>query len=100
MAWLRERPELEGNPDEVEKVMRVPLREIVDPHARTDSTVYLGTLACTNSTIVVSDGEIFGLTADLALEAIEWGLGEEPRRGETRLRELRAAAEARGYSFD
>lgn len=100
VAWLRERPELRSNPAEVEKIMRVPLREILHPEARDDTRVYLGNVACTNTTIEVASGQIFGLTADLLLEAVEWALGEEPTRGETRLRELRAASDARGYSFD
>jgi len=100
VAWLRGRPALRGNSDEVAKVMCVPLREILNPDARTDSTVYLGTTPCTNTTIKVGEGQIFGLTADLLLEAVEWALGQEPRRGETRLRELRAASEARDYPFD
>jgi len=100
VAWLRERPALRGNPDEVARVMRVPLHEILAPEARADTTVYLGTTPCTNTTIDVREGQIFGLTADLLLEAVEWALGREPTRGETRLRELRAASEARDYPFD
>ncbi len=97
VAWLRGAPALRANPSEVARVMRVPLREVVHPEARNDATVYLGTLACTNSTIDVSEGQIFGLTADLLLEAVEWALGGQPQRGPVRLRELRAASEARGY---
>ncbi len=100
VSWLHEPPTLRANPAEVERVMRVPLHEIVRPEARNDTTVYLGSLACTNTTIDVSEGQIFGLTADLLLEAVEWATGQEPQRGRTRLRELRAAAEARDYDFD
>ncbi|MDP6977748.1 MAG: NUDIX domain-containing protein [Myxococcota bacterium] len=74
VAWLRDAPALRANPAEVARVMRVPVREVLHPEARNDATVYLGSLACTNTTIDVSEGQIFGLTADLLLEAVEWGL--------------------------
>lgn len=90
VAWLEERPSLVANPDEVARIMFAGMSEILHPEARSEETVYLGTVPCINVTIKVSSGRIFGLTADLLLEAVEWAAGGSPERGRTRLRELEA----------
>lgn len=90
VAWLKERPVLVANEDEVARIMIAGVSEVLKPEARSEETVYLGTVPCINATIEVASGRIFGLTADLFLEAIEWAIGESPDRGRTRLRELEA----------
>ena len=90
VGWLERPPTFIVNEDEVESVMLARVSEVLNPETRSDETVYLGKVACTNTTIEVSSGRVFGLTADLLLEAIEWAAGEMPERGRVRLRELEA----------
>lgn len=90
VAWLDRAPSLIANPDEVARIMIASVSEVLEPEARSEETVYLGTVACINTTIEVSSGSVFGLTADLLLEAVEWATGQSPERGRTRLRELEA----------
>ena len=70
--------------------MIVGVAEVLSPEARSEETVYLGTTPCINETVEVSEGRVFGLTADLLLEAVEWATGGSPGRGRVRLRELEA----------
>lgn len=90
VAWLERRPTLTANADEVARILIAGVSEVLRPEARSEETVYLGTVPCINATIEVSAGRVFGLTADLLLEAVEWAIGESPERGRTRLRELEA----------
>ena len=90
VAWLDRKPTFVANPDEVARILIVPIVQVLNPQARSNETVYLGTVACTNTTIEIEAGRVFGLTADLLLEAVEWATGENPERGQVRLRELEA----------
>lgn len=90
VAWLDRKPSFVANPDEVASILVAPVSDLLQPESRSDETVYLGTVACINTTIEIDAGRIFGLTADLLLEAVEWASGESPQRGAVRLRELEA----------
>jgi hypothetical protein len=68
--------------------MLAPISEVLRPGACSDETVYLGTSPRINTTIELSSGKVFGLTADLLLEAVEWVTGKESARGLERLGEL------------
>ena len=70
--------------------MVASVSEVLRPEARSHETVYLGALPCINTTIELSSGRVFGLTAGLLLDAVEWASGEDPQRGPVRLRELEA----------
>ncbi|MCP5043445.1 MAG: CoA pyrophosphatase [bacterium] len=100
VGWLGGVPDFVANPDEVARIMLTPVSEVLRPNERRDETVYLGTVPCVNTTIEVSLGRVFGLTADLLLEAVEWASGEEPQRGRVRLRELEAANAVRWHDED
>jgi len=90
VAWLDRKPALVASADEVARILIARISDVMRPEARSEETVYLGTLACINATIEIPAGRIFGLTADLLLEAVEWAAGEFPERGKVRLRELEA----------
>jgi 8-oxo-dGTP pyrophosphatase MutT (NUDIX family) len=90
VAWIDSIPQFVANPDEVSRVIIAPVTEIMRPGARSDETVYLGSLPCIKTTIALTVGDVYGLTADLLLEAIEWATGENHQRGQVRLRELEA----------
>ncbi len=90
VAWVDEAPRFVPNPDEVARVMVASVAEVLQPARRSEETVYLGSVPCINTTIEVAAGRVFGLTADLLLEAVEWASGAMPERGCVRLRELEA----------
>jgi 8-oxo-dGTP pyrophosphatase MutT (NUDIX family) len=90
VAWVDRVPRFAMNPDEVARIMVAPVSEVLRPEARSHETVHLGALPCINTTIELSSGRVFGLTAGLLLEAVEWASGEDPQRGPVRLRELEA----------
>lgn len=90
VAWIDGVPRFVANPDEVARIMVASISEVLLQEARSHETFYLGALPCTNTTIELSSGRVFGLTAGLLLEAVEWASGEDPQRGPVRLRELEA----------
>ena len=90
VAWIDRVPQFVANPDEVAKVIVASVTEVLRPELRSDETVYLGTLACIKATIDISSARLYGMTADLLLEAVAWACGEDPQQGPVRLRELEA----------
>jgi 8-oxo-dGTP pyrophosphatase MutT (NUDIX family) len=90
VAWIDGMPRFVANPDEVAQIMVASVSEVLLPELRSHETVYLGALPCINTTIELSSGRVFGLTAGLLLEAVEWASGGDPQRGLVRLRELEA----------
>ncbi len=43
-----------------------------------------------NRVLSFKGDQVFGLSADMLLEALAWGTGQRPERGRERLQELRA----------
>lgn len=90
VAWVDRVPQFVANPDEVARIIVAPVAELLRPELRGTQTVRLGTLACVKATIDVCSHRVYGLTADLLIEAVGWACGEEPEQGPVRLRELEA----------
>lgn len=89
VGWLAARPVLRAEPREVAEILLVDVDEIRQPACRgVDVVVYRG-VRYENTTLTWSGGSAYGLTADLLLEAIDWGLGEAPALGALRLEQLR-----------
>lgn len=90
VGWLDRPPAPRANPDEVESIHRPHLHELLDPSAYRVDPVELAGARFHNATIDFAGGNVFGLTADLLIEAIQWGLGQEEHPGHERLASLRA----------
>jgi ADP-ribose pyrophosphatase YjhB (NUDIX family) len=89
VGWLAAPPALHADPGEVAEILRVDVDEILQPACRgIDLVVHRG-VRYENTTLTWSGGSAYGLTADLLLEAIEWGLGGAPTGGVLRLDQLR-----------
>jgi 8-oxo-dGTP pyrophosphatase MutT (NUDIX family) len=82
------RPAFTANPAEVDEILTPDVEELFRPEARGEEMVEFRGGHYRNETIYFPGGSVFGLTADLLLEALEWGQGQTPRRGESRLRDL------------
>lgn len=90
VAWLDAAPHWTRNPAEVDALLIAPVPELLRAEALEVKQIEVRGDLYTNSTLRWGeDQSVFGLTADLLLEALEWGIGMTPSRGEVRLRELR-----------
>ena len=87
-ALTPSRPAFTANPAEVEEILTPDVEELLRPAARGEEMVEFRSGHYLNETIEFAGGSVFGLTADLLLEALEWGQGRTPRRGESRFRDL------------
>ena len=67
------------------------VRQLLAPDARRYEEVEVADgQRYVNATVSWQGGEAFGLSADLLIEALDWGSGGTPSRGPERLDELRA----------
>lgn len=97
VAWLSRPPSFVPNPDEVAAVLSTPVPELLAPGVRSEETVTVLERRFSNPTLAWPGGDVYGLTADLLLEALDWGLGRSPVRGPARLADLRTLVAAGRY---
>lgn len=90
VAWLTRPPELRASRDEVAELLLPRVSELLEPRIWSAETVVHRGVEYTNQVVCFDGGRAFGLTADLLIEALEWGLGASPSRGPERLEELRS----------
>jgi 8-oxo-dGTP pyrophosphatase MutT (NUDIX family) len=88
VAWLSAPPKLTSNPAEVAEVLAAPVSQILRPEARSVEELNVAGLSYTNVTLRWNGGSVDRLYAELLLEAIEWGLGEQPSPGPDRLKSM------------
>ena len=89
VGWLSEPPEFRPNPAEVAEILVARVSELLRPESRGEVEEIHRGVRYVNQTLEWEGGDVFGLSADLLLEAIGWGMGECPERGPLRLDELR-----------
>ena len=89
VGWLEVPPILCADPGEVAEILIVDVDEIMRPEARGSVLVEYKGARYENTTLLWRSATAYGLTADLLLEAIEWGLGGTPTNGAARLEQLR-----------
>ncbi len=82
------RPTFSPQPAEVDEILTPDVRDLLRPEARRQQVVDSRGVRYVNEMIDFPGGAVFGLTADLLLEALEWGKGGAPHRGPARLRDL------------
>ena len=90
VAWLEEVPTFRANPDEVAEIMTPRVSDLLRKEAHRSEEVLVEGVVYVNATVEWPGGSAYGLTADLLLEAIEWGAGRPSDRGKVRLSELRS----------
>lgn len=96
VGWLAAPPILRPDPAEVDTIHRPALDTLLAPDAHYRQPIELDGRRFHNDTLRFDDGEVFGLTTDLLVEAIRHGLGESPNAGARRLETLRAWRRDRG----
>ena len=90
-GWLAAPPDPRGNPDEVDSIHTPTVAELIDPAAYVFEPVELDGETFHNATIRWNDVDhVFGLTTDLLIEALQWGLEVDSRPGRDRGDSLRA----------
>lgn len=90
VGWIEAEPRLTASPDEVDEILLPRLSELTDPSALSHHEVEHGGRIYHNRTVAFEGGEVHGLSTDMLIEAIDWGLGRNPKRGPERLSELRS----------
>jgi 8-oxo-dGTP pyrophosphatase MutT (NUDIX family) len=89
VGWLERSPTLRADPGEVAEILVADVATLLAPGARGEREVERRGVRYANPTLSWGADEVWGLSADLLLEALEWGRGGVPARGPERLRELR-----------
>jgi 8-oxo-dGTP pyrophosphatase MutT (NUDIX family) len=89
VGWLSTPPRLRPNPSEVAEILVARVSELLRPESRSEDEIVRNGVRYINPTLSWSGGDAYGLSADLLLEALEWGIGGQPTRGPVRLGELR-----------
>lgn len=89
VGWLRSPPRLRANPSEVAAILVARVSEILRPESRSEIEVVHRGVRYRNPKLSFPGGDAHGLSADLLLEAIAWGLGRRPDLGPVRLAHLR-----------
>ena len=88
VGWAPSRPALVASPAEVDAILTPTVEELLRPEAYSTETVESRGLEYVNEKVGFASGSVYGLTADLMLEALERGQRTPTTRGERRLREL------------
>jgi 8-oxo-dGTP pyrophosphatase MutT (NUDIX family) len=89
VGWIAAPAALRADPGEVAEILLVDVDEITRPEARAIDLVEHKGVRYENTTLLWRGATAYGLTADLLLEAIEWGRGGRPANGAARLAQLR-----------
>ncbi|MEM9175153.1 MAG: CoA pyrophosphatase [Myxococcota bacterium] len=90
VGWLEARPEIVPNPDEVASVHTPRMTRLLRSDAWSRKAIRLGDTVHYDPTIRWEDDEVYGLTADLFVEAALRALGRPASSGADRLRSLHA----------
>ena len=90
VGWLRERPTIVPNPAEVASVHTPRLTTLLHPDAWSRQAIPLGETVHYDATIQWEEDHVYGLSADLFVEAVRRALGFPAANGPARLRSLRA----------
>lgn len=90
VGWLPERPKVIANPDEVASVHMPRMTTLLRQEAWSRTAIPLGDTLHYDATIHWQSDHVYGLSADLFVEAALRALGRPASNGEARLRSLRA----------
>jgi 8-oxo-dGTP pyrophosphatase MutT (NUDIX family) len=88
VGWLESRPVLEPNPAEVSEILTPTVGQLLAPGAIREETIVKDGVRYLNHVAEWPEARAFGLSADLLIEAVAWGVGREVERGPSRLADL------------
>jgi 8-oxo-dGTP pyrophosphatase MutT (NUDIX family) len=90
VGWIETAPPLRANPSEVAELLVASVSELLRPESHGLIEVVHDDVRYENPTLTWQGGDAYGLSADLLLEALAWGMGGRPAPGPTRLENLRS----------
>ncbi len=90
VGFLAEPPQLRASPAEVDEIMLPRVSELLRPESLGRREVERDGRIYVNRVLSFEGGQVFGLSADMLLEALHWGTGQQPERGRERLQELQS----------
>ncbi len=99
VGWYEGIPEFKANSDEVEKILIPDIDELLDENNREEKTVERHGIVYDRKAINYRDSIIFGLTADLLIEALDQGLGINTERGKHREKTLKSALDTQFFAY-
>lgn len=98
VGWYDGIPEFKANSNEVEKILIPGIDELLDENNREEKTVERHGIVYDTKAISYQDSIIFGLTADLLIEALDQGLGINTERGKRRAETLKSALDTQFFA--
>jgi 8-oxo-dGTP pyrophosphatase MutT (NUDIX family) len=90
VGWLSSRPAFEASAAEVAEILTPRVSGLLSSQALGEEEVFHRGMRYVNPIVSWPGGRAYGLSADLLLEALEWGGGGCLERGPGRLAELRS----------
>jgi hypothetical protein len=100
VGWLDAAPRYRPNPAEVAEIHEPRISTLIAPDAYEEKSVDLGERRYMNPILRWSTGRVVGLSADLLIEAIRWGLDIRSAHGPRRLERLNEFLRARAESAE
>jgi 8-oxo-dGTP pyrophosphatase MutT (NUDIX family) len=94
VAWLDSPPALAANPAEVSRILTPSARELLQPGVISEEQILKSGVHYRSPIIEWSGGKVHGLSADLLIEALTWGIGEELGAGAGRLADLESLSDS------
>lgn len=88
VAWVAGPPKLAPNPREVAEILIADVETLLRPESRSEDAFFHEGHRYVNPVLHWDGGDAYGLTADLLLEAMSWGMGTPVPGGATRLEDL------------
>ena len=88
MGWLDSPTAQVGSPAEVVELLTPNVSDLLHPEAASEQEVFHRGVRYVNDIVDWDGGRVFGLSADLLLEALSWATGGRPDSGPKRLAEL------------
>jgi 8-oxo-dGTP pyrophosphatase MutT (NUDIX family) len=93
VGWLSEAPRFRPSPAEVEEIHTPSIANLMRREAYFEETRRVGRRTFTNPILRWPEGEVFGLSTDLLIEALRWAAGADEAHGPARLESLRGFRE-------
>ena len=90
VGWLDDAPSYLPNPAEVEEIHAPSVVGLFEPEAFSREEKRYGEDVFYNPILSWAGGRVFGLSTDLLIEAMQWGIGIDEAHGPSRLVSLRS----------
>lgn len=90
VGWIESEPELTASEAEVDEILLPRVSELLHPGALDHEEIDHNGRVYRNRILRFEGGQVYGLSTDMLIEALDWATGKTPERGPERLLELRS----------